>query len=59
MQAALPETMYVFPVASDAALPADWAKCAKVAEKPYAVSPEDIAANRDEWLKQWTDLTSR
>lgn len=59
VQESIPESMYMFPVASDAALPADWATWAKVAEKPYAVSPEDIDANREAWLKQWTDLTSK
>ena len=59
VQESIPESMYMFPVAGDAALPADWAKWAKVAEKPYAVSPEDIDANREAWLKQWTDLTSK
>jgi len=59
VQESIPESMYVFPVASDAALPADWAKWAKVADKPYAVSAEDIDANREAWLKQWTDVTTK
>jgi thiamine transport system substrate-binding protein len=59
VQESIPESMYMFPVSTDAALPADWAAWAKVADKPYAVSPEEIDANREAWLKQWTDVTSK
>lgn len=58
-QEALPDTMYVFPVDQRAALPAAWAKFAKVAPKPYTVPPADIAKNRDTWLRRWGDITSR
>jgi thiamine transport system substrate-binding protein len=59
VQESIPESMYMFPVARDAALPADWATWAKVADKPYAVTSDQIDANREAWLKTWTDLTSR
>ena len=58
-QEALPENMYVFPVDDGAALPADWASYAKVAPDPYTVPAADIAKNRDTWLREWTDLTTR
>ena len=58
-QEALPDNMYVFPVDTRATLPADWAKFAKVAPKPYTVPPADIAKNRDTWLREWSDITSR
>jgi thiamine transport system substrate-binding protein len=58
-QAALPDQMYVFPVDKDVALPAAWAKWAKVAPKPWHVAPSDIRAHRTEWLTQWRDLASR
>jgi thiamine transport system substrate-binding protein len=51
--------MYVFPVMPDAAIPADWAKFAPQPTDPYEVSPEDIAANRETWLTEWTDVVSR
>ena len=41
------------------ALPADWAKYAKVAPKPYTVAPAEIAKNRDAWLREWSDVTTR
>jgi len=59
VQSALPESMYVFPVMPDAAIPADWAKFAPQPTDPYEVSPEDIAANREKWLTEWTDVVSR
>jgi thiamine transport system substrate-binding protein len=58
-QAALPEAMYVFPVDAAAPLPADWAEFAVQPEEPYTVDPAEVAANRDAWLTEWSDLTSR
>ena len=56
LQAGLPESMYVYPVDTATALPADWAKYATVAEDPVTVDPATIAANRDSWLQDWSDL---
>ncbi len=58
-QEALPDNMYVFPVDDQAALPAEWSKFAKVAPKPFTVPPAEIAKNRDTWLRQWSDITTR
>ena len=59
VQSALPESMYVFPVMPDATVPADWAEFAPQPEEPYEVSPEEIAAHREQWLTEWTDVVSR
>jgi thiamine transport system substrate-binding protein len=58
-QDALPDAMYVFPVDASAALPDDWARFARQPEHPLAVDPAQIADHRDEWLEQWSDVTSR
>jgi thiamine transport system substrate-binding protein len=58
-QEALPDAMYVFPVDPSIALPAEWAKFAKQPDDPYAVDPDVIAARRDEWLRDWSDVTSQ
>jgi thiamine transport system substrate-binding protein len=58
VQESIPDAMYVFPVDSGAALPPVWAQWAKVATTPYAVSGDAIEAGRDQWLKDWSDLTS-
>ena len=59
VQAALPESMYVFPVVAGTKLPAAWASHAKQPTEPYAVDPAEVAANRDDWLREWSDVTSR
>jgi thiamine transport system substrate-binding protein len=59
VQAALPESMFVFPVDPATELPPDWAKFAVQPDEPYSVDPGDIAQNRDEWLTDWRDVTSR
>src|SRR5690606_8937292 len=58
VQNSLPTDMYVFPVSDDAELPADWAAHTEPVEQPWAVTPEEIAANREVWLRKWTDLVS-
>jgi thiamine transport system substrate-binding protein len=59
VQAALPTSMYVFPVADGAELPTEWAKFAEQPTEPYAVDPAEVAANREAWLREWSDVTSR
>ncbi|GAA1134839.1 thiamine ABC transporter substrate-binding protein [Nocardioides aquiterrae] len=59
VQAALPDSMYVFPVDASVPLPKEWASFAKQPTDPYAVDPADISAHRDEWLREWSDVTSR
>jgi thiamine transport system substrate-binding protein len=58
VQEALPDSMYVFPVDSQATLPPLWAKWAKPAPQPVSVDPQDVTAHRSEWLRQWSDLVS-
>ena len=59
VQSELPESMYVFPVMPGATVPDDWAEFAPQPSDPYEVSPEEIAANREQWLTEWTDVISR
>lgn len=59
VQAALPDSMYVYPAASDAPLPADWAQFAPRPSTPYDVDPASITEHRDDWLTEWSDVTSR
>jgi thiamine transport system substrate-binding protein len=58
-QAALPDNMYVYPVDTSVALPADWAKWAPTSPHPVAMSPADITAHRAEWLRDWRDIASQ
>lgn len=59
VQAAMPENMYVFPVDPAVTLPKDWARFAVQPTHPIVVDPAQIAANREQWLQEWTDITSR
>ena len=59
VQTALPDSMYVFPVDPSVGLPPDWEKFAVQPADPYAVDPAEIAERRDEWLREWSDVTSR
>jgi thiamine transport system substrate-binding protein len=59
VQKALPDAMYVFPVRRGTPLPADWARFAVQPKHPYAVSPAEIAAHRDDWLREWSNVVSR
>ena len=58
-QDALPESMYVFPVADSAQLPEEWARFAQQPTSPYAVDPADIAEHREGWLEEWRDVVTR
>jgi thiamine transport system substrate-binding protein len=59
VQAALPESMYVFPVVEGVELPEDWARFAEQPTDAYSVDTAEITANREQWLTEWTDITSR
>ena len=59
VQAALPESMYVFPVVDGVELPEDWARFATPPSDPYTVDPAEITERREEWLTTWSDVTSR
>ena len=54
----VPEQMFVFPVLRDAKLP-DFYKFAETPKKPALVSPADIDANREAWIKAWTETVLR
>ena len=51
----MPLQMFVYPVNPSAKLPDVFTKYSQIPEKPAMVSPEEIAANRDKWLSDWTE----
>ena len=59
VQAALPESMYVFPVRDGVDLPRDWARFAERPATPYTLDPAEVDASRDEWLTTWQDVVTR
>lgn len=56
-QESIPDNMYMYP-ASGATLPELWAQHAPLATTPLDVDPGAIEANRDDWLKEWADVTA-
>ncbi|MFJ9315480.1 thiamine ABC transporter substrate binding subunit [Pimelobacter simplex] len=59
VQAALPESMYVYPVADETALPAAWSEFATKAPDAEQVDPARITEERKTWLEEWTEIVSR
>ena len=55
----VPLNMFVFPVTRDAQLPSEFEKFAVVPDDPLELSPDEIEANRDDWIKEWTDIVIR
>jgi thiamine transport system substrate-binding protein len=52
----VPLQMFVYPVLPEATLPEEFTKYAQAPEQVAALSPEEIAANRDAWIQSWTDV---
>ncbi len=55
----MPLNMYVYPVVPDAALPDVFTKYAVVPATSLSLPPADIAAHRDEWIDEWTNVVLR
>ena len=58
VQADIPGSMYMYPVSSAVDLPQEWQQWAPLADQPFEVPLDDIAANRDTWVREWTDLVT-
>lgn len=54
VQADIPGSMYMYPVSATVDLPAEWEQWAPLSERPFVVAPDQIAANRDAWLEDWS-----
>lgn len=57
-QAGIPEAMFVYPADAEVELPREWQQWAPLAEDPAVLTPEEIEAGRETWLRAWADLTS-
>ena len=51
----IPLQMFMFPVNPQAGLPDEFIKYVQLPEKPAALSPDLIEANREKWLEEWTE----
>ncbi|MEX1295057.1 MAG: thiamine ABC transporter substrate-binding protein [Candidatus Limnocylindrales bacterium] len=59
VQAELPEAMFVYPARSDVALPEAFERHALVPAEPASLDPAVIDANREDWIREWTDIVLR
>jgi thiamine transport system substrate-binding protein len=59
VQADVPLSMFVFPARAGVALPEVFAQWAPRPDAPLTVPAEEIAANREDWVREWTDLVLR
>jgi thiamine transport system substrate-binding protein len=55
----MPLQMFVFPVNPDARLDEVFVEHLSIPEKTAFVSAQDIADNREKWLKEWTEVVLR
>jgi thiamine transport system substrate-binding protein len=55
----LPLQMFVFPVNPEAELPDVFVEYAQIADEPVLVDSAEIDANREEWIRAWTETVLR
>lgn len=56
-QDTIADSMYVYPIAEDAYVPAEWQQFAPLPAEPNDLTAASIGAGRDAWLKQWSSAT--
>jgi thiamine transport system substrate-binding protein len=52
----IPLSMFVYPAASDATLPAEFTEHTTIPDEPWLLDPAVIEAGREGWLSEWTEL---
>jgi thiamine transport system substrate-binding protein len=52
----IPLRMFVYPVSTEATVPAVFRKYAAVATHPLSLPPADVAAHRADWVQRWADV---
>jgi thiamine transport system substrate-binding protein len=55
----VPLSMFVYPVVRGAELPPEFREFAVVPASPLELSADEIEANRDRWVKEWTRIVLR
>jgi thiamine transport system substrate-binding protein len=55
----MPLQMFVFPVNPEARLDPAFVEHLKLPDKTANVSPQEIAANREKWIREWTEFVLR
>jgi len=52
----VPLQMFVYPVNSTAELPQPFIEFSQAPDRTAVIAPQVIAANREKWIQEWTDL---
>lgn len=52
----MPLTMYVYPVSDQATLPEAFTKYAVEVDEPLLLPSDEVGANRDTWIEQWSAI---
>ena len=55
-QEQIPLTWFVFPANTEAVLPPEFVEHTALPDNPASVDPASIDANRERWIKEWTEL---
>lgn len=55
----MPLQMFVFPVNAEAQLPEVFAQFAAIPESPVSLPADEIDANREQWIQEWTETVLR
>lgn len=55
----IPLNNFVYPVMPDATLPEEFLKYAPKPESVIELAPDQVAENRDDWVKEWTNTMQR
>jgi thiamine transport system substrate-binding protein len=55
-QADVPGSMFVYPVREGVPLPPEFEQHAIVPAEPLTMDAERIAAGRDRWIDEWTEI---
>ena len=55
----MPLQMFVYPANSTAVLPEAFSKYSQAPEQAATLAPDVIAANRDKWIQDWTDVVMK
>jgi thiamine transport system substrate-binding protein len=58
-QSGMPLTMFVLPTRNRVPLPLVFRRFAPAIANPLELPPAEIGANRDRWVKEWTDIVLR
>jgi thiamine transport system substrate-binding protein len=51
--------MFVYPTVVGTTLPDVFTKWAVIPKSTYTLPPAEIDKNRDEWIKEWTNIAVR